>query len=191
MKARNESAPKRRKSDPITATALAHTSETIPNIFAAIPTARKNLTMRNTPKAGPITVATPTISKIAEHCSVAWSGTAETRFAKAHPDCGYTCMLSQLPRSAEITRLLGQNRVDNGYAFEIIGCQAAVPEKPNTTYYVTAPPLQAGQPAFCSDQSGVLMSDDWRLDGEARGRRLAVTCPNENPRDCSLGVFPS
>jgi hypothetical protein len=84
---------------------------------------------------------------------------AETQFAKAHPDFGYTCTLSQLPRSEEITRLLAQNRNDNGYGFEIIGCQAAVPEKPNATYYVTARPLHTGQPAFCSDQSGVLMSD--------------------------------
>jgi len=85
---------------------------------------------------------------------------AETLFAKAHPELGYTCTLSQLPRSEEITRLLAQNRIDNGYAFEIIGCQAAVPEKPNATYYLTARPLHTGQPAFCSDQSGVLMSDE-------------------------------
>jgi hypothetical protein len=56
--------------------------------------------------------------------------------------------------------VLAQNRIDNGYAFEIIGCQGAVAKKPNTTYYVAARPLHAGQPAFCSDQSGVLMSDD-------------------------------
>ena len=49
MKATNETAPKRRKSDPITATALAYTTGIIPNIFAATPTARKNLTMRNMP----------------------------------------------------------------------------------------------------------------------------------------------
>src|ERR1700730_8895237 len=49
---------------------------------------------------------------------------AETQFAKAHPELGYTCVLSQLPRSEEITRLLAQNRIDNGYAFEITGCQA-------------------------------------------------------------------
>jgi hypothetical protein len=84
---------------------------------------------------------------------------AEALFARAHPDIGYTCTLSQLPRSEEITRLLAQNRIDNGYAFEIVGCQA-VPEKPNMTYQVTARPLHMGQPAFCSHQSGVLMSDD-------------------------------
>jgi hypothetical protein len=85
---------------------------------------------------------------------------AETQFAKAHPELGYTCTLSQLPQSEQIMRLLAQNRIDNGYAFEITGCQAAVPEKPNATYYVTARPLHTEQPAFCSDQSGILMSDE-------------------------------
>jgi hypothetical protein len=85
---------------------------------------------------------------------------AETRFAESHPNFGYTCTLSQLPRSEAITRLLAQNGIDNGYAFEIIGCEAVLPERPNTTYCVTARPLHTGQPAFCSDQSGVLESDD-------------------------------
>jgi hypothetical protein len=85
---------------------------------------------------------------------------AETQFAKEHPELGYTCMLSQLPRTEEITRLLVKDRIDNGYAFEIIGCQEAVPKKPNSTYSVTARPLHTEQPAFCSDQSGILRSDD-------------------------------
>jgi hypothetical protein len=85
---------------------------------------------------------------------------AETQFAKEHPELGYTCALSQLPRSEEMTRLLAKNRIDNGYAFEIIKCQVAVPKKPNSTYSVTARPLHTGQPAFCSDQSGILMSDE-------------------------------
>src|ERR1700686_3989432 len=54
---------------------------------------------------------------------------AEMKFAKAYPELGYTCALSQLPRSEEITRLLAQNRIDNGYAVEIIGCQATASEK--------------------------------------------------------------
>jgi len=85
---------------------------------------------------------------------------AEAQFAKTHPEFGYTCTLSQLPRSEEITRLLAQNRIDNGYAFEVVGCQAEAPQKPNQTYYVAARPLHTGQPAFCSDQSGVVMSDE-------------------------------
>lgn len=84
---------------------------------------------------------------------------AEAQFAKQHPELGYTCAFSQLPRSEEIARLLAKDRIDNGYAFEIIGCQAAASKKANSTYYVTARPLHTGQPAFCSDQSGILMSD--------------------------------
>jgi hypothetical protein len=85
---------------------------------------------------------------------------AEAQFAKEHPELGFTCRLSELPRSEEITRLLAKDQIDNGYAFEIIGCQAAATKKPNSTYYLTARPLHSGQPAFCSDQSGILMSDD-------------------------------
>jgi hypothetical protein len=85
---------------------------------------------------------------------------AETQFAMAHPELGYTCTLSQLPRRDEITRLLAQNQIENGYAFEIVGCHAAAPEKPNETYYVMARSLHSGQPAFCSGRSGVLMSDE-------------------------------
>lgn len=85
---------------------------------------------------------------------------AETQFAKEHPELGYTCALSQLPRSEEITRLSAKNRIDNGYAFEITGCQVASPKKPNSIYSVIARPLHTGQPAFCSDQSGILMSDE-------------------------------
>ena len=85
--------------------------------------------------------------------------TAETEFAKAHPELGYTCTLSQLPRSEGITRLLAKDRIDNGYAFEIVGCQAIATQKPNLTYYVTARPLHSEQPAFCSDPSGTVRSD--------------------------------
>jgi hypothetical protein len=84
---------------------------------------------------------------------------AEAQFAKEHPELGYTCAFSKLAPSEEITRIMAKNRIDNGYAFEIIGCQVEGSKKPNSTYYVTARPLLTGQPAFCSDQSGILMSD--------------------------------
>jgi len=84
---------------------------------------------------------------------------AETQFAKAHPELGYTCTLSELPRSDVIARLLTKDRIDNGYAFEIIGCQAGAPGNPNSTYYITARPLLSEQPAFCSDRSGIVKSD--------------------------------
>lgn len=84
---------------------------------------------------------------------------AETEFAKAHPEVGYTCTLSRLPHKEEIMRLLTNGRIDNGYAFEIVGCQAIDSHKPNSMYYITARPLHPEQPAFCSDPSGIVKSD--------------------------------
>jgi hypothetical protein len=84
---------------------------------------------------------------------------AETQFAKAHPELGYTCTLSQLPHDELIARLVNE-RHDNGYAFGIIGCQRTEPKKPNSMYHLTARPLHSGLPAFCSDPSGIVRSDD-------------------------------
>ena len=61
---------------------------------------------------------------------------AETRFAKAHPELGHTCTLSQLPHDGPVARLADE-RDDNGYAFQIVGCQAQDPKKANLIYYVT------------------------------------------------------
>jgi len=84
---------------------------------------------------------------------------AETEFAKTHPDIGYTCTISQLPQTELVARL-ATGGIDNGYKFGIAGCQALGPQKPNSMYPVTARPLHSGSPAFCSDPSGVLRSDD-------------------------------
>ncbi len=84
---------------------------------------------------------------------------AETQFAKEHPALGYTCKLSELPSTAEIRRLLAKGSIDNGYAFEITGCHAPEAQMPNSGYYITARPLHSGQPAFCSDQSGIVKAD--------------------------------
>ena len=85
--------------------------------------------------------------------------TAEAQFAKEHLALGYTCELSELPETGEISRLLAKNNIDNGYAFEITGCHGSDSQKPNFGYYTTAQPLHSGQPAFCSDQSGVVKAD--------------------------------
>jgi hypothetical protein len=84
---------------------------------------------------------------------------AETKFAKSHPELGYTCTLSQLPYDELVARLV-DNAHDNGYSFGIVGCQAPDPRKPNSMYHITARPLHSGLPAFCSDSSGVVRSDD-------------------------------
>ena len=85
---------------------------------------------------------------------------AEAQFTRAHPQSGYTCAISELPRNEEITRVVAQGYTDNGYAFGIVGCEKIEVGKPNSIYYITARPLHSGQPAFCSDQSGVLKSDN-------------------------------
>jgi hypothetical protein len=85
--------------------------------------------------------------------------TAETQFAKEHSALGYTCKLSELARTAEIRRLSAKGNIDNGYAFEITGCHAPEAQTPNSWYYITARPVHSGQPAFCSDQSGIVKAD--------------------------------
>ena len=84
----------------------------------------------------------------------------EAEFARAHPRSGYTCAISELPRNEEISRVVAQGYTDNGYAFGIVGCEKIEVGKPNSIYYITARPLHSGQPAFCSDPSRVLKSDN-------------------------------
>lgn len=84
---------------------------------------------------------------------------SEAQFAKMHPELGYTCNFSQLPSSDETVRQVAKNPTGNGYVFEIIGCQGQGVAKPNATYYLTAKPLHSGQPAYCSDQSGIVKAD--------------------------------
>jgi hypothetical protein len=84
---------------------------------------------------------------------------AEDQFRKTHPEEGFICTLSQLPRDEQIVRLV-RGRRDNGYVFDIMGCQLTESKKPNLVYRVTARPLHSGLPAFCSDQSGIIKSDE-------------------------------
>jgi hypothetical protein len=83
----------------------------------------------------------------------------EANYAKAHPDLGYTCALADLP-SDELTNEVVKTGRRNGFAFEINGCGAEGGKNPSRTYQVTARPLHADMPAFCSDQSGVVRSDE-------------------------------
>jgi|GEM_PF-739380 len=83
----------------------------------------------------------------------------EKHFAQAHPDLGYTCTLSELSANELIGGLVKSGR-RNGYAFEITGCRTEGRKEPNLSYQVTARPLHKQMPAFCTDQSGVLRSDE-------------------------------
>jgi hypothetical protein len=67
--------------------------------------------------------------------------------------------LHAVPSDELIARLV-KNPNENGYTFEIVGCPALDGQQPNLTYHVIARPLHSGLPAFCSDSSGVVMSDE-------------------------------
>jgi hypothetical protein len=84
---------------------------------------------------------------------------AEDQFARSHPAMGFTCTLAQLPRDDQIARLL-KDGIDNGYVFNLTGCEGTETNEANSTYLLTARPLHSGLPAFCSNQSGILTSDD-------------------------------
>jgi hypothetical protein len=78
----------------------------------------------------------------------------ENKFAVAHPAIGFTCKLADIESGTNIA-----NGRKNEYVFEIRDCEAAVGNKSNATYRVTATPLLHEMPAFCSDQSGILKAD--------------------------------
>lgn len=80
---------------------------------------------------------------------------AQVEFARANPQVGYACALSQLPGDDELWRGLKRGEV-NGYAFQITGCEAPGVGKPHWMYQIIARPMHRGLPAYCADQSGVL-----------------------------------
>jgi hypothetical protein len=85
---------------------------------------------------------------------------AETKYAAAHPEVGYTCSVSALPSDEfKIVERL-RNGTRNGYAFQISGCQVANGARSNAWYQLTARPLLKGMPAYCSDQSGIVKYDE-------------------------------
>jgi hypothetical protein len=84
---------------------------------------------------------------------------AEKAYAEAHPGIGYACILSQLPHDGQVQRLL-KGGTDNGYASALVGCEPPTAKKTNRFFRVTAHPLHSELPAFCSDQSGIVSSDE-------------------------------
>ena len=86
---------------------------------------------------------------------------AETSYAAAHPDRGYTCSLSDLAADQSNVDALATGQ-KSGYAFELTGCAPATEGGANAKYQVVAYPVRASQTgtrAFCSDESGVVKID--------------------------------
>jgi type II secretory pathway pseudopilin PulG len=87
--------------------------------------------------------------------------TAETSYASAHQEKGYTCQLGDLRNTGSINSELGSG-TRAGYIFELIECNAENPGGPNTKFQVIAYPItkgSSGRRAFCSDETGVVRSD--------------------------------
>jgi len=86
--------------------------------------------------------------------------TAEVHYSVAHPEAGFTCSLSDLGSSMEVP-LAGNQK--HGYVFALSGCSAETAGGPNVKYQVVAYPLarhQSGVRTFCSDESGIIKSDE-------------------------------
>jgi hypothetical protein len=86
---------------------------------------------------------------------------AETSYAAAHTDEGYTCSLPSLQQTGLISRRVA-NGQKNGYVFELSGCTPGAEGTANSKYQVVAYPLQlhqTGVRSFCADQSAVLKVD--------------------------------
>jgi hypothetical protein len=94
---------------------------------------------------------------------------AEARFARAHPEMGYTCSLSELDIEGSIAEDSAKELVRSGhrneYSFEIRGCAKEQRHSPNLTYRIVARPLHGGE-KVCADQSGVLRFYDPGCDRE-------------------------
>jgi hypothetical protein len=97
---------------------------------------------------------------------------AEAKFARAHPERGYTCNLFELPDGGwidderidkQLIKTLATTGKRSGFSFEIRGCQQ-VDGKPNPTYKIIALPLNDGDPDgrdnVCADQSGIVRFND-------------------------------
>jgi hypothetical protein len=86
----------------------------------------------------------------------------ESRFAEAHHDLGYTCAISDLDSSDldsnRMLKALAKSGQRNGYAFELI-CSVGNTTGARRAFQVTARPLHADMPAYCTDQSGVVRAD--------------------------------
>jgi hypothetical protein len=86
---------------------------------------------------------------------------AETRYASAHPDHGYSCSLNELFAKGESAGAEGQTadnsltaEESNGYHFSITGCTG----NPASKFQILAAPTESdsGMKTFCSDESGTI-----------------------------------
>jgi type IV pilus assembly protein PilA len=94
--------------------------------------------------------------------SVRTLAVAEVGYSSSHPDAGYTCTLSDLAGAGLIEARLASGQ-KNGYVFELSDCRPSADGAANVKYRVVAYPVTrntTGTRAFCSDESGVVKTDE-------------------------------
>jgi type IV pilus assembly protein PilA len=87
---------------------------------------------------------------------------AEAGYSSSHPNLGYTCTLSDLAADGLIDSNLASGQ-KNGYVFELTDCMPSVEGGPNAKFRVVAYPMTpnaTGTRAYCSDESGMVKSDE-------------------------------
>lgn len=90
---------------------------------------------------------------------------AETSFARARTERGYTCDLPELlknSRSEGATQLTASGQ-RSGYLFEIRGCMNRFDGEPNVVYEIIARPHRGGG-NLCADRSGRVSFYDAKCD---------------------------
>ncbi len=87
--------------------------------------------------------------------------TAETSYAEAHPDEGYTCSFATLAQAGMLSGGIVQGQ-KNGYVYELSACTSEGLNETKRGFQIVAYPLrenQTGVRAFCANESGVVKMD--------------------------------
>ena len=87
-------------------------------------------------------------------------GFAESGYAQAHPEAGFTCSLADLTEANafNVDERILKGEPYNGYKFTLSGCQG----KPAETFHLVAEPLvpTAGAKAYCTNATRTIRTSD-------------------------------
>jgi hypothetical protein len=114
---------------------------------------------------------------------------AEERYRTTHPDRGYSCSLTELASmhfgsGTEARPILDGGLaagVKDNYKFTIAGCGSV----PSSSFQITAVPLEAGQRAYCADES---RNVKFSADGQA-ATCLAAGEPAQGQHATAVGTI--
>ena len=85
---------------------------------------------------------------------------AESRFARSHPEIGFTCTFADLakPNPVNLDPRIFSGEPYHGYKFSLSGCQ----DKPSGSFHLIAEPVSptAKAKAYCTDATNNIRSSD-------------------------------